>query len=346
LKKVQKNIVLLTPGFPQNENDSTTIPALQIYVKALRERCPSLDIYVITFQYPFKSEYYQWFGVKVFPLNGQNKIYNKLFIWHRAKQLLSRLNRKNKIAVIHSFWLGECALVGRYFAKKNKIKHLITAMGQDVLKGNKYLHFLKKNCIVTLSTKQSDILLKNYDLKSILIPWGLNTNKITVQQNKTIDILGVGSLNKVKNFSLFIEIIAQLNTQISDLKVEIIGDGTLKKVLIKQISDKNLNNIIRLKGQLTREDVYEQMAQSKILLHTSYYESFGMVFLEAMSTGMQIVSFDVGISKNSDNWKVCSDKNAMIVHLLNLLKTKTNVCENNPYSIDKTIDNYRKLYDA
>ncbi len=118
MKKIDKNIVILTPGFPKNEADSTTIPALQLYVKALKEKQPSYNIKVITFQFPFTSKKYSWFGIDIFPLNGRNSRLKKILVWNKAAQLLKQFHREKKIDVIHSFWLGECAFIGQKIAKK------------------------------------------------------------------------------------------------------------------------------------------------------------------------------------------------------------------------------------
>ncbi len=348
MKNKPKHIVLLTPGFPENEEDSTTIPALQIYVKALKESNPKFDIKVITFQYPFLSKEYNWFGVSVFPLNGRNIRTKKLKVWKKAKQLLDKINEEKQIDIIHSFWLGECALIGQKFTKKHNIKHFVTAMGQDVTKNLFFKLFLKnklKNTqIITLSKNHQRDLITNYGLNSNIISWGINPENFPKQQEKTIDILGVGSLVEVKNFSFFIQIIAKLNKQIKNLKVEIIGNGDLEMYLKNEYLYLNLKDVITFKGELPRKNVLEKMAKSKILLHTSSFESFGMVFLEALQSNMKIVSFDVGFAKKSSNWFVCKTEDEMLKNLQKILinfqiKKVTSI-----HTIENTVLNYLKIY--
>ena len=345
MKNNSKHIVVLTPGFSENEEDSTTIPALQIFVKALKELNPHFDIKIITFQYPFTTETYDWYGIKVFPLNGQNKKLKKITVWNKAKKLLNRIHKEKPFDVIHSFWIGECAYIGDRFSIKHKIKHITTAMGQDVY-NNYYNRFLisKRNVLVSLSKNQKDLLLKNTGRKSIIIPWGINPENFPKPQEKTIDILGVGSLNKIKNYSLFIQIIAKLKSNFNDLKVEIIGEGNLKHQLLHEIKEKKLEDIIQIKGELPRLEVLEKMAKSKVLLHTSSYESFGMVFLEALQSNMNIVSFEVGFSENAKNWKVCTTKNEMITALKQILKTNIETNYSNPYLINETVAKYIAIY--
>jgi len=48
MKPEQETLVILSPGFPGNEADSTCMPPQQIFVKALRAICPGLEIIVLT----------------------------------------------------------------------------------------------------------------------------------------------------------------------------------------------------------------------------------------------------------------------------------------------------------
>lgn len=337
--------MLLTPGFPRSEEDSTTIPALQIYVKALKENSPNLDIKIISFQYPFVLKKYDWFGVTVFPLNGSNKKYKKLFIWQKAKRLLEKINQKKTIEVIHSFWIGECAFVGEKFSKKRQIKHLITAMGQDVFIRNRYLKYIYNNeNIITLSNNQHRFLKEISTLESKTIPWGINPKNFPKPQEKSIAILGVGSLNEIKNFSLFIKIISKLKKRVQHLQIEIIGDGKYKQQLIQEIRVYKLQDVILLKGELSRTKVLEKMAKAKILLHTSNYESFGMVFLEALQSNMKIVSFDVGFAEDSPSWFVCKTENEMVKKLDLAIRNFQLTTQKTTYTINETVQKYSKIY--
>lgn len=307
------HIVFLTPGFAESEMDSTTIPALQVYLKSLRKALSNTKMTVLTFQFPFSNKTYDWHGIKVIPLKGSNKRYKKLYTWKKALQSLKEINSKKPITTIHSFWIGECSLIGNRFLKKHSIKHITTVMGQDVNIGNRYVKSLINTStkVITLSENQKIKLFENYGVDSTIIPWHLDTESFSELQNISIDILGVGSLNKIKNYSVFINIIDGLAKTTPKLKVEIIGEGKMRIQLEKTIKERHLINNITLIGKLPREQVLKKMSQAKLLLHTSTYESFGFVFLESLYAGMQIVSFNVGIAKAIPEWQICKSKKEM-----------------------------------
>ena len=48
-----KRLVILTPGFPKDETDTTCIPFLQDFILELNDQYPSLKIDILAFDYPF-----------------------------------------------------------------------------------------------------------------------------------------------------------------------------------------------------------------------------------------------------------------------------------------------------
>lgn len=345
MKSSLSHIVFLTPGFAASETDSTTIPALQDYIKSISESSPETKISLITFQFPFQKQPYDWHGIEVIPLNGQNGKLNKVSIWLKALKKLQKINKSNRISTIHSFWIGECSFIGQFFAKKYGIKHLITAMGQDVFK-NKYARFVNPihSKMITLSEPHRDLLQKNYQLSSEIIPWSIDTKSFPDLKENCIDILGVGSLNSVKNYLGFIRIIKAVVVEYPNLKVEIIGDGTELHHIQKSITQNQLASNITLTGKLNRSEVYDKMSRSKILLHTSEYESFGYVFAEALYSGIKIVSFPVGSFTPIPQWKTVTNESEMTKAVFAFLKDdkgKTRVLLNTK---EETLNAYLKLY--
>src|SRR4051812_4326660 len=105
-----KTLIILTPGFPANEADSTCLPSQQIFVNALKRKFPALNIYILAFQYPFVYSNYDWNGNSVISFNGGNKGgIHKLITWAKAWQRLLQLREQNDVSGILSFWYNEAA---------------------------------------------------------------------------------------------------------------------------------------------------------------------------------------------------------------------------------------------
>ncbi|HEY0580125.1 MAG TPA: hypothetical protein VGC75_05410, partial [Candidatus Nitrosocosmicus sp.] len=208
-------IVILTPGFPENELDKNCLPERQTFIKALEKSSPGKQIIILAFQYPFVHKNYYWFGAEVYSFNGRNKPrLSRLLVWLRVWQKLKLIKRRYKIKGILSFWLGECAFVGNVFSKRNKLPHYIWLLGQDARAGNKYVSMVKpeSGSLIALSDFLADEFFKNYLVRpKHVIPSGLTPGKRdSIDLKRTIDILGAGSLIQLKRFDLFIDIINSL----------------------------------------------------------------------------------------------------------------------------------------
>ena len=101
---------------------------------------------------------------------------------------------------------------------------------------------------------------------------------------------------------------------------------------------------IQLLGKLSRRQVMNYMAQSKILLHTSSHESQGYMFMEALYCGMTVVSFDVGYQGQTGKAIRCLSKEKIIVNLRNLLKQQLNYDRVLLKPIEETVSEFRALY--
>lgn len=296
------NVLWISPGFAANEEDTTCIPALQLLATELKSR--GTDLYIITLAYPKFSNPYFWNSISVKSSYGMPGDFLKWLNWIRAFRYGLNLIKEKKIDIIHSFWLGPGWLIGKYLAKKCSVPHITTLMGQDVLKSNNYIHLIQSadvNKLVSVSQLQANEFYKTCGLyPSTIIEWGLRSSDkiLKVDAKRTIDIIGCGSLIEIKNWMLWIDTVTQVISRNKTIQAIIIGDGPEKNKIQNRIREYRLQNNIRLVGSLPRADVLNYMAQSKVFLHASTFESYGMVIPEAFSMGCHVVSTPVGIAEN------------------------------------------------
>jgi glycosyltransferase involved in cell wall biosynthesis len=162
-------------------------------------------------------------------------------------------------------------------------------------------------------------------------------------ETKTIDFIGVGSLIPIKNYSLFVEVIYELN-KTNPVSAVIIGEGVEFDLLAQKIKDLNPDpsgqNEIKLLGLLNNEQVLNYLAQSKILLHTSNHEGFGMVFAEALQQEVMVVSTPVGSIFESPNVMLANNKSDLIKACQTMLTKTYNQQFPNPFDIEKTVEDY------
>ena len=295
-------ILWITPGFAPDESDLNCIPPLQFLAKALINQ--GVDLQILSLNFPHSDKLYHWHGIPVHPFGSIQIRSLRWLAWVRALKVAGSLHRAGKFDVIHSFWLGPCWFLGRYLQKKWKVPHWTTLMGQDVLNTNRYLHFLSRTeaaSLVAVSDFQNEHLEQSVGFGAgKCIPWGIATEDlpVTYPDQRPLDVLGCGSLIPLKDWNLWLEVMAMLVRWNPGLKAEIIGEGPERINIEKQIRKYRLGSHITLPGALPRPAVLEKMRTAKVFLHTSSYESFGYVLAEAAGNGCHVVSTPVGIARD------------------------------------------------
>ncbi|MES2372769.1 MAG: glycosyltransferase family 4 protein [Bacteroidota bacterium] len=322
----QKTLVILSPGFPSNEKDSTCLPAQQALVRSLNTLFPSTKIIILAFQYPYTNTRYTWHGNPVIPLNGKtrNKPYRWL-VWYKACRELKKIYRNEQVTGLLSFWVDECAMIGHHFSKRKNLPHFIWILGQDARPGNRYVRQIapKGESLIAMSDFLARTFYENYGIRpKHVITNGIDTTMYQPQQTtRDIDIIGVGSLISLKRYDLFIEIIKTLQPVLPGLKVLICGKGSEQENLEKLIHENGLDQIIQLTGEKTHDEVLQLMQRSKLMLHTSSYEGFSGACLEALYAGTHVISFFSPQDGWIKHWHIVDDPQAMTNKALELLRS-------------------------
>lgn len=342
-----RNIVLLTPGFPSDEDDHLCMPYLQEFLKHLLRAHPEIKLRVVSIHYPYQPKQWHWNGIEVEALGGNNNRFPaRLMTWRKALKTLDRFHSESECHVVHSLWLNECTYLAQRWARKNGVKHIATAMGQDVLSGNRYLNRIKLDQVssVAVSNWQNERLNDSIGRPADqVIPWGLDSIKLE-DRERDIDILGVGSFTKLKDYEAFLKVVRSIAEKRPSLKVTLIGYGPERENLEQISNELGLQGNINFTGELPRPEVLDQMKRSKVLLHSSKFESQGFVFNEALACGMGIVSRQVGIAKASDRWIIADSDSEMATGALNLMERKFEPEAIQP--LRETMKSYLELYQA
>lgn len=342
----KKHIVWIIPGFAANEADDTCIPMMLDFLKYIQQN-EKVTISILPLHYPFTSEKYQLYEAPVFPMNGRNKWFKKVSVWKKSLKTLSEINSKNPITLIHSFWLGDCALIGQAFSLQHKIPHICTIMGQDVLGNNRHLrnNRLKDLTVIGLSSFHAELFHKNGGRKvDSIVPFGM-VNSLSGQSTKKYDIIGVGSLIPIKNYTMWIEVIDVVAKRMPNIKAILVGEGSQRKELENLVHKKKLDSIIQFAGRKQRAETLQLIDESHLFLHTSKHEGQGYIFVEAMSSKLPILSTPVGHAvENNKIWKGSSVESFAEKIIEILQKNEKKVDYDFPLASD-TYEGYKKYYE-
>jgi glycosyltransferase involved in cell wall biosynthesis len=307
-------LIILIPGFAKNETDTTCIPLAQSFIRTMNDNFPGIEVTVLAIDYPFTSTGYNWFGNKVIPLNGTSHRFRPL-LWWKIYSLLRKLSHQQKPPGMLSFWHGDHAMIAHFFAKRNNILHYTWLQGQDARK-RKRLHLVYRPAeqqLVALSDFLQTEFDRNYHIKPVHVVYpGIKAAPYQNNVRKDIDILGVGSLVHLKQYHVFINVIAKLKTIRPGISAMLIGDGPERLKLEKLVKEKNIEQNIVVAGTMSHPEVQQLMSRSKILLHPSLYEGYSMACLEALSAGCHVVSFVSAEKTTIEHWNIVDTEAEMV----------------------------------
>lgn len=123
------------------------------------------------------------------------------------------------------------------------------------------------------------------------------TNASAVRQEFGIGeqetIMGcVARFDPVKNFPGLINAFAAAKTKGIAARLLLVGDGPQMEELRALVDDLGLKRDVIFPGR--RTDVPQCLQAMDIYIQPSFYEGFSMTILEAMSSGLPVIAFDVG----------------------------------------------------
>ena len=129
-------------------------------------------------------------------------------------------------------------------------------------------------------------------------------------------VAGVGRLNPQKNFSLFLDIAAQLAPRFSDLHFLLAGDGPEEKMLREKAAALGIADRVTFSGYVA--DTRLVYLAADVLLMPSRYEGLPMTLLEAMAMGLPVVASQLDgiaevIGDGREGFLVPSDDAALFV---------------------------------
>lgn len=224
--------------------------------------------------------------------------------------------------------------LGALVGKLSGIKKIIYIRGQEkpirCNLSNRFL--LSKLCthIIFSSYATQKTSLKYFSTKSkpnhsCVIYHGINLHEYHSHDFKSVNkvpiISNVARLIPDKNQFDLIATAKILKSDGLDFMIEIVGEGSLRDSLQKEIHDAKLEDVITLKGY--KEKIPEYLSSTDIFALTSSTEGFGLVIVEAMSQSVPVVAYNKSsmpeLITHNENGLLANDQS--VIEFAQYLKT-------------------------
>ncbi|MBN2214125.1 MAG: glycosyltransferase family 4 protein [Bacteroidales bacterium] len=133
--------------------------------------------------------------------------------------------------------------------------------------------------------------------KCLVIPNGCDTDFFTPsyadREKDTLTLLFTGRLTRQKDPFILLKALALLEESEVPFRLEIIGDGPLKKKMMQYVRQKGYAEKVRFAGWVSKDEIRTCYRQSDLLVVCSLDEGMSLAILEAMATGLYIVTTPV-----------------------------------------------------
>ncbi|MFC7786762.1 glycosyltransferase family 4 protein [Rossellomorea sp. GCM10028870] len=237
-----------------------------------------------------------------------NKKINKQFQWVE-NQILSKKN----INFIHAHTVFSDGGTAYELHKKYGIDYIVNVRNTDINYFYKYrmhlrplmyeilLHakqivfishaYMKK--VISILPKQ---ILEKTKIKFKVIPngidnyWHENPSLPKSLDSEDIKLLFIGRMDKNKNVKAIISALNHLSKDGHRCTLDMIGTGPLEKKMKSYSKKLGLGKNVTFHGHINeRESILSIMDDSHVFVMPSYTETFGLVYIEAMSRGIPII---------------------------------------------------------
>jgi glycosyltransferase involved in cell wall biosynthesis len=315
-----KKLLVITPGFPKDDSETYVIPFMQAVFKAFKEFHPDVALTFVATHRPV-AQPFSWHGSRVITLNGNNVKYPmKALFLAKSYYKIRKLINAEKFDGILNLWYNDFSVM----AERLHPKTVSWMLGQDVRKSNRILRLFPPDPkkVATVSEYSNQILFESTGIKAHkAIPMAVNEGLFPDLNTgeRPIDVFGAGWLSELKNYRLFIEVIAELKKTKPDIKAEIAGAGDQETTLKNLAQKLSVGENIIFSGLLTHAETLGKMNQSKIFLHPSLFEGGPTVYFEALYSGCQLIGILPTLDKPVQNFYCLSDKHDIVGKINELL---------------------------
>ncbi len=206
--------------------------------------------------------------------------------------------------IIHAHWIYS-GLVASAVKLLRGTPFVVTLRGSDVLRSKKG----RFSALVSrwILRRAAIITTVNQDLKHWAISQGIPSERVVFirngvdlplkrqheEPNSQCRLLFVGSLVPGKGVHHLIEALSQVVREEKAVRLQVIGDGSEKKHLERQINRHGLNLVVEFVGVQSPDQIPHWMNKSDCLVLPSLWEGTPNVVLEAMSCGLPVVASDL-----------------------------------------------------
>jgi glycosyltransferase involved in cell wall biosynthesis len=256
----------------------------------------------------------------------KNPLMFKSFNRRMDKLYKKIVKERGKVDIIHAhscFWGG---IAGYYLSQKYDIPLVVTE--HTSLENSKYVRESYKKYIFEVYNNCTRLIAVGNGLKKELESYTNNEIRVIhnlvdlslfdIRKDESYDeftFFTCAYLESGKGIETLIEAFAKSFKGNKNIQLIIGGDGSLKKQLEELSTQFGIDKQTIFLGALTRKEVAIEMNRCNCFVLPSEFETFGVVYIEAIASGKPIIG-----TKNGGAEDIITDTNGIIIDKKNIYK--------------------------
>jgi glycosyltransferase involved in cell wall biosynthesis len=222
------------------------------------------------------------------------------------RRLYTKIVKKyGKPDIIHSHFIGVGYTAAKVFSDKGiPLVHTEHYSGMNQVELTNYYHKLgrftykKMTKIIAVSEYLKNNIIDKFGVEPTIVPNIVDLNKfnyeITKKDEAKFNFISVGNLSKNKRMDLLVNAFSNAFQNETNINLFIYGEGPERKKLEDLIDELKLTNQVFLMGLKDRKIIAKKMQESHCFVLASKLETFGVVYIEAMATGLPVIATKCG----------------------------------------------------
>ena len=242
---------------------------------------------------------------------SKSLVLNYLYRTAKSLQLLKKYSQECSYIISTSDFFCDtipafmCSGVSRWYAftfhlypdviRNFSIRNLFGNLAQAL----SFLLFKRANLVITTNNNLSNHLKHFYNIDNILkIKLGVDFTKyLNSNKDRPVDLIFLGRIKDSKGVFELPEIISLVAKSVDTLSVEIVGNGDTQDLekLKNLITKFHVREYLTITSNLNDSQVIDRLKNSKYLIQLSREEGFGLVILEALASGCQVLGYELPV---------------------------------------------------
>ena len=244
------------------------------------------------------------------------RAYQRTFLIQRWVNVLNRTDRRSAIFrelyeryeavcgkpdIVHAHNILYSGFLSEWLWNEKRIPFILTEHSSSFMResparnGERLMPVLRKahrlTCVSSaLSRRLYQLYGLPFDVLHNLVDESFFKGEIKGLQNRDEFIfLSIGTLDKNKNHSMLIRAFAS-EFKGSSIRLRIAGEGYAARELRRLVTKLGVESQVSILGGLTRSEVSSEMLKANCFVLPSNVETFGVVLIEALASGLPLIA--------------------------------------------------------